>query len=107
MKNIYDLYGAKDHDLYSAMRIAEAALGVTFEEKGSSYQGGVYYRFKGHGSENIIIKVNIDPFDGDPAEAAFPAYSVLLYVNSTGRSSELEAAIGRCRVFKLLRREAL
>ncbi|HDS1530896.1 TPA: hypothetical protein QEK88_000719 [Stenotrophomonas maltophilia] len=107
MKNTYDLYGAKGHDLYPAMRIAEATLGVIFEEKDSSYQGGVYYKFKGDGSENIVIKMNVDPFDGGVAEMEFPEHSVLLYVNSTKRSSELEGAIGRCGVFELLRREVL
>lgn len=107
MKDTYDLYGAGGLDLYSARCTAEAALGVIFEVRDSAYQGGVYYRFVGRDSENMVLKINVDPFDGEPAEVAFPQYPVLLYVNSTRRSSDLEEAIGRCGVFELLRRERL
>lgn len=107
MNDTFDLYGAKDTGLHSVICVAQAALGVIFEERDSSCQEGAYCGFKGDGSESIIIKINIDPFDGDPAEVEFPEYSVLLYVNSTRRSSGLEGAIGRCAVFELLRRDVL
>ncbi|WP_294992406.1 hypothetical protein [uncultured Stenotrophomonas sp.] len=94
-------------DLYSAKCVAEAALGVIFEERDSAYQGGMYYRYVGRDSENMVLKINVDPIDGAPAEVAFPQYPVLLYVNSTRRASGLEEAIGRCGMFELLRRERL
>jgi hypothetical protein len=105
MTIVYDLYGAKKISLLSARDNIERALGEAFEERDSSYQGGVYYMWGGSDSENFVLKMNADPFDGDPVEQNYPDYEILLYVNATVCSSDIEKAIKQGSSFKLLRHE--
>ncbi|SDS86431.1 hypothetical protein [Pseudomonas trivialis] len=107
MTIVYDLYGAEKSCLLSARSDLERALGETFEERDSSYQGGIYYMWGRNDSENFVLKLNIDPFDGDPVEQDYASYKVLLYVNATNRSSDIEKLISQVSVFKLLRHEIL
>jgi hypothetical protein len=58
------------------------------------------------GEENFELRRNVDPLDGEPAEQAFPEIGVLLYVNGTERSRELEQILTtRIAGLRLLRRE--
>lgn len=100
----YDLYGAKDLGLLSAKVNVERVLGEIFEERDSSYQGGIYYMLGGGDAESFVIKLNVDPFDGGAVEQDYPGYKVLLYINATDRSSALEEVM-RQAGFKLLRHE--
>lgn len=101
----YDLYGAKTLTLLLAREHIEGILGVSLDERNSTYQGGVYYMLGSNESENFILKVNLDPFDDEPVEQNFPDYPVLLYINATARSSDVEEAIKKGACFKLLRHE--
>ncbi len=101
----YDLYGAKKLSLLSAKDDVERMLGKVFEERDSSYLGGVYYMWGGSDSESFILKLNIDPFDGDPAEQKYPEHKILLYVNATECSSDIEKAMSQSAGFELLRHE--
>jgi len=56
-------------------------------------------------SENFVLKLNTDPFDGDPVEQNYASYKILLYVNATNRSTEIEKLISQGGGFKLLRHE--
>ncbi|UZE18833.1 hypothetical protein LOY70_04350 [Pseudomonas sp. B21-054] len=103
----YDLYGAKKLSLLSAKDDVERALGKIFEERDSSYQGGVYYMWGRRDSEHFILKLNVDPFDGDPAEQKYPDHKILLYVNTTERSSDIEKSMRQSADFELLRHEIL
>ncbi|MCP2052737.1 UNVERIFIED_ORG: YHS domain-containing protein [Pseudomonas fluorescens] len=105
MTIVYDLYGTEKLCLLSAKGEVERALGETFEERDSSYLGGVYYMLGRSDSENFVLKLNIDPFDGDPVEQSYSSYKILLYVNATNRSPDIEKAIGQGGDFKLLRHE--
>lgn len=84
----YDLYSAKEINLDVARDQIEESLGIALEERDSIYQGGVYYRWRNSYSENIVLKNNLDPFDGEAAEHEFPNCLILLYVNATERSYE-------------------
>ena len=105
MTIVYDLYGAETSCLLSARSDVERALGEIFEERDSSYQGGIYYMWGGSDAENFVLKVNIDTFDGDPVEQNYSCYKILLYINATNRSSAIEEAISQAGGFKLLRHE--
>ncbi|WP_449124234.1 hypothetical protein [Pseudomonas viridiflava] len=105
MTIVYDLYGAEESCLLSARIEVERALGETFEERDSSYQGVIYYMWGRSGSENFVLKLNIDPFDGDPVEQNYAGYKILLYVNATNRSTDIEKMISQEGGFKLLRHE--
>lgn len=105
MTTAYDLYGSRSLSLLSARGHAEEALGISLEERDSSYQGGTYYIWGSSDSEHIVLKVNVDPFDGDPVEQNFPDYPILLYINATGRSSDIAEAARKDGNFELLRHE--
>ncbi|UVM14409.1 hypothetical protein LOY42_13945 [Pseudomonas sp. B21-023] len=100
----YDLYGVRNLGILSAKVNVERALGEAFEERESSYQGGIYYMLGGGDAENFVLKLNVDPFDGDAVEQNYSDYTVLLYINATDRSSALERVM-RQAGFKLLRHE--
>ncbi len=85
----YDLYGFTHDDLEAARVAVEQALGIRLEPHESFYIGD-YYRLGTVGEENFELRRNVDPLDGEPAEQAFPEIGVLLYVNGTERSGELE-----------------
>jgi hypothetical protein len=86
----FDLYGFRKDNLEDARIAFQQALGVTMVPRDSLYLGGSYYRYASSGQENFMIRRNLDPFDGEPAELDFPDMPVLLYVNETERSRELE-----------------
>ncbi|MCB2250283.1 hypothetical protein KTQ74_00150 [Pseudomonas chlororaphis] len=99
----YDLYGFKGLAILEAKSEIEKKLNLCFEERESSYQGGVYYKFVSDGAESFVLKGNIDPFDGDPVEQMFSDYPVLLYVDMTLRSEEIKSLLSVG--FDLLRHE--
>lgn len=101
----YDLYGAKNLSLMLAREHVEKLLGVSLNERNSCYQGGDYYMYGSNKYENFILKVNLDPFDDVPVELCFHEYSILLYINATDRSSDIEDAIKKGECFELLRHE--
>lgn len=105
MTTAYDLYGARDIDISLAREYLEGALGIVLEERESSYQGGIYYVCGTNDSENFVLKINVDPFDGGAVEQNFPDYPVLLYINATARSIDLEAVIRKEGYFDFLRHE--
>lgn len=105
MNIAYDLYGAKELSLLQAKECLEEMLKISFEEKESSYQGGIYYFWGCNEKEHYILKVNLDPFDGEPVEQTFPSFPVLLYINATERSSSMSAVISEVGLFNLLRHE--
>lgn len=107
MNNTYDLYGSKNVSLLLARSHIEQVLGILFEERNSTYQGGNYYIFGSRDSENFILKTNLDPFDEKPVEQSFPDCSVLLYINATDRSADIEKTLKKSDCFKLLRHEVL
>lgn len=99
----YDLYGFKGLAILEAKSEIEEKLGFYFEERESSYQGGIYYKFVSDGSETFVLKGNVDPFDGEPVEQMFSGYPVLLYVDMTLRSEEIKSLLSAG--FDLLRHE--
>lgn len=101
----YDLYGVVELSLLSAKEHVEEMLGVSLEERESSYQGGIYYVWGRSDSEHYVLKVNVDPFDEEPVEQDFSDFPVLLYINATERSSSIEEVVRKDSFFKLLRHE--
>lgn len=105
---IYDLYGFMSDDIEGARTILEFALGIQFNIRESDYQGGKYLQWGETNDEHFVLKRNVDPIDGEPAEMAFPVHQILLYVNDTGRSADLQERINQgAKDFTLLRHEDL
>jgi len=99
----YDLYGVKRGTIFEVRLKVEESLNVFFEERESTYQGGIYYRFGEGELEKFFLKVNVDPFDGEAVELEFSKYPVLMYVDMTTRSEEIRRLLGV--EFCLLRHE--
>lgn len=98
-----NLYGVFPSDLEEVKSILEMILGVNFDPKDSLYHGE-YYQFGQSHNEHFVLKRNVDPLDGEPAEMNFPNFPVLLYANYTRRSSELNDLLGKLPLkFTLLR----
>ena len=105
---IYDLYGINASSIEEAKSLVERLLSIQLEERESSYHRGPYFAHGQIGHENFEIKFNMDPFEDVPNEDDFPDHEFLLYVNNTGRSNELQAALGKGGdVVSLLRHEDL
>lgn len=99
----YDLYGFKGAAILEAKSKIEEKLNFSFEERDSSYQGGIYYKFGDKESESFVLKGNIDPFDGESVEQMFSDCPILLYVDMTLRSEEIKLLLSTD--FYLLRHE--
>lgn len=105
---IYDLYGFLSDDIDEARNLLEASLGIQFEVRNSEYQGGDYYQWGKTRDEHFVLKRNVDPIDGEPAEMAFPKHRILFYVNDTSRSTALKERLSlETTNFTLLRHEDL
>ncbi|WP_338638617.1 hypothetical protein [Burkholderia pyrrocinia] len=104
----YDLYGFSSADLDKAKNILEAVFDIRFEVHGSSYHGDCYFKFGEVTGEHFVLKRNVDPFDDEPAEVAYPEHAVLFYVNDTSRSADLQEIVTqKVDGFILLRHEEL
>lgn len=104
----YDLYGFKDRNLEDARQAIEDALGIKFASHESLYLAGEYFRYGTGDDEHYILRRNLDPFDGEPAEPSFPGMNILLYINKTERSSEIERLlISKISGMLLLRRREI
>lgn len=104
----YDLYGFKDADLEAVQAVVERALTIKFNLHESSYLGGEYYRFGNIGEEEFILQRNFNSFEQEWTEAEFKEISVLLYVNATKYSEEIERKLtSHIRGISLLKRESL
>ncbi|WEJ98119.1 MAG: hypothetical protein P0Y59_14300 [Candidatus Sphingomonas phytovorans] len=93
--SFYDLYGIEAESLDDAKAILERLLACSFEERDSTYHAGTYYTFGDEAGEHFMLKENRDPFEDVPAEDSFPNSKLLLYVNETTRSDELQDALAR------------
>jgi hypothetical protein len=106
MNLTHDLYGRRTGYLDEARTSLGSATGVQFEERDSEYHGGKFFRARYPSGENWLLKYNFDPIDNLPAETTFPDHVLLLYVNSTLRTEQLQQLIERSdAMFKLLRRD--
>lgn len=103
---VYDLYGCMSDDIDGARSLLETSLGIQFESRDSDYQGGDYLQWGKTSHEHFVLKRNVDPIDGEPAEISFPMHQILFYVNDTSRSEELQKKINQeAKSFALLRHE--
>ena len=105
---IYDLYGFLSDDINGARNFLESTLDIKFAIRDSTYQGGEYFKWGSPNDESFVLKRNVDPIDGEPAEMAFPEHKILFYVNDTSRSADLQERITQGEnSFRLLRHENL
>jgi hypothetical protein len=105
---VYDLYGFISDDIEQAKNILESSLGIKFDIRESDYQGGEYFKWGRNNGEQFVLKRNVDPIDGEPAEISFSTHPILFYVNDTARSMELQDRISqKAKGFALLRHEDL
>ena len=102
----YDLYGIDASTLNDAAKLIVALLPLPFRPHNSSYIGE-YFRAHGEGDETFKLRENIDPDDGEPAEADYPSHKFLLYVDGSGRGSDLRQTFRAHHSITLLRHECL
>ncbi|NDP59179.1 MAG: hypothetical protein GZ090_07470 [Oxalobacteraceae bacterium] len=102
----YDLYGLLSTHLCEAKDILEDLLDIKFEDHESSYQAGSYFKNGNSSGEHFVLKRNLDPFDDEPAEVAFPKHPILFYVNDSPRSEYLQKILSKkSKTIVLLRHE--
>lgn len=101
----HDLYGFGHDDLEAARVAVEQALGIRLIAHESLHRGD-YYRLGRIGEEEFVLQRNFDPFYEEVIENEFPEMHILLYVDETERSEELEQILtSKIPGLKLLRRE--
>lgn len=84
----YDKYGSHI-DIESTKVKIEKCLGIKLEDRDSSYWGA-YYISKNNTGESIKIIENMDPIDREPLDIEFSNYPVIIYVDETDRSDEIQ-----------------
>jgi len=103
----YDLYGYKYDDIISARNLIEKIIGIRLEEHESSYRCGLYFRYGDIGTEHFILQRNFDPLENEWTDSEHQSYPLLLYVNETTRSKELEKVLTSIEGIVLLKHEEL
>lgn len=102
----YDLYGIDAATLNDAAKLVVALLPLPFRPHDSSYIGH-YFLAGGEGDETFKLRENIDPDDGEPAEGNHASHKFLLYVDASGRGSDLRQTLQAHQGITLLRHESL
>jgi hypothetical protein len=81
-------------DTFEAARVAvERWLGITLEERESSFHGGDYFKFRGPDLQELVLQENIEIPEMEPAEADFPDERYLLYVSGFPKDSTVLTAL--------------
>lgn len=88
-----DLYGIRIGNLAEAALRLERVLGLKFTLHESVHRGGDYYRYEIPRKELLILQHNIDPINGGAAEPELQDYALLLYIEVTERSDEIQALL--------------
>ncbi|MDR0779520.1 MAG: hypothetical protein LBF16_02350 [Pseudomonadales bacterium] len=105
---IYDLYEIDVGSIVEARSLLEAILSLSLEERDSSFHHGPYFAAGKTGEENFELKFNLDPYENEPSEGAYPNAKFLFYVNNTKRSPMLGEILSKANgSIKLLRHENL
>ncbi|HSI17469.1 MAG TPA: hypothetical protein VK980_06855 [Sphingomonas sp.] len=102
----YDLYAVDAPTLHDALIVVRGFLPLTFCAHESSFIGD-YFLADGQDDETFKIRENVDPDDGEAAEADFAGHQFLLYVDGTERGSDLRGLFEAHRSVTLLRHESL
>lgn len=88
MTEAMDLYAAPTSDLEGARQLLEDKLKVTLTLHDSSWRGGDYYLGFGIDNERFTLQRN-RLGNTEAAEEEFPDIDVILYLESTTRSSKI------------------
>lgn len=105
---IYDLYGSSSDDLQMAKESLEETLSIRFDARDSEFHGGEYFQWRTTCGDHFLLKRNVDPIDGGPAELSFPRFKTLLCLNDTRCWKELHEKIRNDPAdYALLRHENL
>ena len=102
----YDLYGIDAETLDDARMIVSSLTLLPFVAHESGYIGD-YFLASGQGEEELKLRENIDPLDGEPAERDFAGHRFLLFINGTERGGELRRMLQSDPRITLLRHESL
>lgn len=102
----YELYGYIGDEISYAKEFLEKAIGVELVARDSAYHGS-YFIYGDTSGEHLLLKKNLDPFDGDPVEISYGSYGVLLYANEVEPVRSIERFIVKDNGFALLRREEI
>lgn len=104
----FEIYGVEAHSILEAKKLIERLLSVVLEERFSSfYRGGAYLYYEGMREESLKIVINLDPYDDEPLEDAYPCANIIMYIKNSNSFSDLPRILTNAPsgVIKLLRRE--
>jgi hypothetical protein len=99
----FDLFGLPLDDIDAARRVIETALGISFVPHESLYMGE-YYLWR-QGEEKVLLRRNLDPQDGEVAEARFAHFPILLDVTQPTDAVATRAALAKVGLVLLERVE--
>ena len=105
--NYHNVYGLNTGNLETIRIAIEHALNIRFNAHESMYLGGEYYRAGELGEEEFVLRYNFNSFEQEWTEKEFHDMNILLYVNVTQRSKEIEDKVTNVVGMLLLRQEIL
>ncbi|MFI8242616.1 hypothetical protein ACIF83_36130 [Streptomyces sp. NPDC085866] len=77
----YLVYGMRSVAISDVVSVIGRVLHASFEERDSSYKGGVYYRYSDKDGWSVSVESHWRDEDGILAKPEFSEYSVLVYLN--------------------------
>jgi hypothetical protein len=86
------LFGLTATELDDGRAMVEGAVGLRMELHDSSFYGGDYFRGRGPGDEELILRYNYDDLDDEWTEPDHAQYPLLLLID-TPRAAELQRAL--------------
>lgn len=89
----YLMFGFRAGDLIEIRSLVEERLGIKLLPHESSFHAGEYFRSGLPGNENFILQNNYDAADSDWTVPNHMDLPILLFVNETTRSTEIEEAL--------------
>jgi hypothetical protein len=106
--SVYDTFGFLCSDLEQVRAAVEACLGIRFVPHESSFLGDYYLHGERYEKGNLLLRINLDPEDGEAAYPEFSEFPVILEASDPNEperlSTLLKSKVAGC---KLLRHEVV
>ena len=94
-------FGFSEKDIFRVRMTLESLLGISFEERESSYYGGRYFRFESPAFGQFILRDNFDSVENEWIEESHQDLPFLLCISERTDSEKLKrtlAQVNGCRL---------
>jgi hypothetical protein len=98
------MYGFESLSLEDALPVVENALGLSLEERDSSYYAGTYYGYRLGSGRGVRLYKNRDPHSGAHVRSEYADYALLMEIDDMPGMETIADRLARTKFPPLLLR---